>query len=192
MVIGFIGPNGSGKDTQAELAGKNFNVHHFSIGAVMREELKRGDELAREAATYTEKGNLVPDHITIRMMQAYIERNCPEGFLVTGFPRTVEQFIAFDEPLESLELDWDLLIHFDLDDTTAMERMQKQAQDAAAAGNPRNDATPEAMQKRLQNYHNGINPILTEAKSRGILARVDASRSIGEIQADVTELLSKL
>lgn len=191
MVIALIGPNGSGKDTQAELISKELGIHHFSIGAVMREQSKRGNPTAVKAQEYADKGLLAPDELVVELMMDYIERNCKDGFIVTGFPRMIGQFKMLDQPLEEIGLRWDMIIHLELSDEESMNRMKTQAKQAEEQGNPRPDATEEKMQVRLDQYHSQIDPVVEEAESRGILFRVDASPTIEEINKELLEIINK-
>jgi adenylate kinase len=192
MAVAIIGPSGSGKDTQAEFVEKEFGIKHFSVGQLFRDIKNRGDAIAKEAMEYVTAGKWVPDEITIKVVKDYIERECPDGFVMTGFPRTVDQFLMFDDVLKDLDLDWTAVVHMDLSREESLNRMVKQAKEAEEAGNPRPDATRELMNKRLDSYYETINPILQECKERGILLNIDASPSIEKVKDDLLSELKKL
>lgn len=191
MVVAIIGPSGSGKDTQAANIAKHYDVHIFSTGAVMRDQSAKGNPVAIKAQEYANAGHWSPDELVLQLMSDYIKQECPNGFVVTGFPRMLPQFLMFDDFLEDLKLNWDAIIHIKLDDETAIHRMERQAHDAELTGQKRPDATPELMRERLKSYHETINPILAETRKRGILFEIDGSRTRTEIFSSIKTILEE-
>lgn len=182
MVICIIGPSGSGKDTQAEFLAEKYKIPAFSTGELFRRGSERGEELALKAAEYADKGEWVPDELTVEIMQDYINKNCPNGFIVTGFPRMINQLELLKQSLNKNNQDYDLIIHFNLSDDISLIRMRAQAEQQIKLGKPRPDAKPEIMKKRLESYHRTIDPILKKAREWGILLEIDASGTVGEVR----------
>ena len=104
MKIVFMGPPGAGKGTQAEKIVENYQIPHISTGDMFRKAIKDQTELGMEAKRYMDQGALVPDHVTIGIVKDRLsESDCKSGFLLDGFPRTVDQAKALDEILTSLD-----------------------------------------------------------------------------------------
>ncbi|HPU89738.1 MAG TPA: nucleoside monophosphate kinase, partial [Spirochaetota bacterium] len=101
MNILIFGPNGSGKGTQGTLVQKEYNVVHVESGVIFRENIKKGTEIGKKAKEYIDRGELVPDGITIPMIVSRLqEPDCKNGWLLDGFPRSIEQAKALDEAVE--------------------------------------------------------------------------------------------
>ena len=101
MNILFFGPNGSGKGTQGAILKEKYNTPHIESGAIFRDNFKRDTELGRKAKEFVERGDLVPDDITIPMMIARLQKDdCKAGWLLDGFPRSKAQAISLAENLE--------------------------------------------------------------------------------------------
>jgi adenylate kinase len=192
MYLAIIGPSGGGKDTQASFIEEKFGVKHFSIGQLFRNMKGRDDAMAKKVLKIISSGNLVPDEITVAVMKDYIESECEDGFVVTGFPRTLQQFKMLTAELEDLDIEWTKIIHLELSDEESLDRMRKQAEDAIKAGKPRTDSSEELMMNRLNFYHENIDPILAECREMGILMNVNAHPSIPEIKQEILSKLEKL
>jgi adenylate kinase len=120
----MFGPNGSGKGTQGALIQKKLNLPHIESGAIFREHIKGGTELGKKAKAYIDRGDLVPDDITIPMMVARLSQpECKNGWILDGFPRSKEQAIKLDETLKKEGLALDYVIEIVLDRQIAKERI---------------------------------------------------------------------
>lgn len=120
----FFGPNGSGKGTQGAIVQKKFNIPHIESGAIFREHIGGGTELGKQAKVYIDKGDLVPDEITIPMMVARLQKDdCKDGWILDGFPRSKDQAITLAETLEKEGLALDYVIEIVLDREIAKERI---------------------------------------------------------------------
>ena len=123
MKIVFMGPPGAGKGTQAEKIIENYQIPHISTGDMFRKAIKDQTELGMEAKRYMDQGALVPDHVTICIVKDRLsESDCKSGFLLDGFPRTVDQAKALDEILTSLDSKIDYVINIDVDLDILKER----------------------------------------------------------------------
>jgi len=119
-----FGPNGSGKGTQGAIVQKKYDIPHIESGAIFREHIGGGTELGLKAKVYIEKGDLVPDDITIPMMVARLQKDdCKEGWILDGFPRSKDQAITLAETLIKEGMALDYVIEIILDREIAKERI---------------------------------------------------------------------
>jgi adenylate kinase len=120
----FFGPNGSGKGTQGAIVQKKYDIPHIESGAIFREHIGGGTELGKKAKEYIERGDLVPDEITIPMMVARLQKDdCKDGWILDGFPRSKDQAITLAETLEKEGMALDYVIEIVLDRQIAKERI---------------------------------------------------------------------
>lgn len=119
-----FGPNGSGKGTQGAIVQKKYDIPHIESGAIFREHIGGGTELGKKAKEYIDRGDLVPDDITIPMMIARLQKDdCTEGWILDGFPRSKDQAVTLAETLEKEGLALDYVIEIVLDRQIAKERI---------------------------------------------------------------------
>ena len=124
MNILFFGPNGSGKGTQGAILQKQFNVQHIESGAIFRDNISKGTELGKKAKQFIDRGELVPDDITIPMILDRLQQpDCAKGWLLDGFPRNVNQAKQLDAALTKAGLKVDYVIEIVLDRQTAKNRI---------------------------------------------------------------------
>ncbi len=124
MNILFFGPNGSGKGTQGAILKGKYNIPHIESGAIFRENISNGTELGAKAKAYIDKGDLVPDEITIPMILDRLKReDCKNGWLLDGFPRNKNQAVKLDESLKSAGLGLDIVVEIILDRQIAKNRI---------------------------------------------------------------------
>ncbi|OEU60451.1 MAG: adenylate kinase [Desulfobacterales bacterium PC51MH44] len=124
MNILFFGPNGSGKGTQGAILKDKYNTPHVESGAIFRENIGKGTELGAKAKEYIDKGDLVPDEITIPMILDRLQRDdCKNGWLLDGFPRNKNQAIKLDESLKEAGLALDIVVEILLDREIAKNRI---------------------------------------------------------------------
>lgn len=124
MNILFFGPNGSGKGTQGAIVKEKYNLPHIESGAIFRGNISKGTELGAKAKEYIDRGDLVPDEITIPMILDRLKQDdCKKGWLLDGFPRNKNQAIKLDEALKAAGLDLDVVIEVILDKQIAKNRI---------------------------------------------------------------------
>ena len=124
MNILFFGPNGSGKGTQGAIMKDKYNTPHIESGAIFRENISEGTELGAKAKDYIDRGDLVPDEITIPMILDRLKKDdCKNGWLLDGFPRNKNQAIKLDESLKKAGLDLDIVVEIILDREIAKNRI---------------------------------------------------------------------
>jgi len=124
MNILFFGPNGSGKGTQGSIVKDKYQTPHIESGAIFRENISNGTELGAQAKAYIDKGDLVPDDITIPMILDRLQRDdCKNGWLLDGFPRNKNQAIKLDEALKAADMRLDIVVEILLDREIAKNRI---------------------------------------------------------------------
>ncbi len=124
MNILFFGPNGSGKGTQGAIVKDKYKLPHVESGAIFRENISKGTELGAKAKAYIDRGDLVPDEITIPMILDRLKQaDCKKGWLLDGFPRNKNQAIKLDEALKAANMGLDIVVEIILDRETAKNRI---------------------------------------------------------------------
>jgi adenylate kinase len=124
MNILFFGPNGSGKGTQGAILKDKYNTPHIESGAIFRENIGKGTELGAKAKAYIDRGDLVPDEITIPMILDRLkQKDCKKGWLLDGFPRNKNQAIKLDEALKAADMSLDIVVEILLDREIAKNRI---------------------------------------------------------------------
>ena len=184
MNILVLGPQGSGKGTQATRLASEHDIPHVSTGDMFR-ALDEGTELGREVKAIMDRGDLVPDEITIRMIRDRLaDDDAQSGFILDGFPRNLAQAEALDATLSEIGRSLDVILFFDLDDDTATRRALGRAHEEG-----RTDDTPETIARRLAVYHEQTEPVVEYYRTTGKLVPLHASREIGEVHAQIQAAL---
>jgi adenylate kinase len=185
MKILLLGPQGSGKGTQAKRLAETYGIPHISTGDMFRAAMAAGTDLGRQVKAIYDSGSLVPDELTTELVRERLaDADAAQGFVLDGYPRNFGQAESLDEILAARSSHVDAVLFFDLPDDVAMERML-----ARAANEGRADDTPEAMARRLALYHDETEPLVELYRARGILVPLHAERSIDEVEAEVGEAL---
>jgi adenylate kinase len=177
----FLGPPGSGKGTQAKLLAQRMAVPAISTGDILREAVRLGTPLGRRAKSIMEAGELVPDDVVIGLIRERISLpDARGGFLLDGFPRTIEQALALDRLLEGNGEALDAVINLLVPEGTLVERMV-----GRAAREGRSDDRPETVRERLRVYREKTAPLVDHYGARGIRIDVDGSGSIEEVSGRI-------
>lgn len=183
--IVLFGKPGAGKGTQAEFLKERYNLTHISTGDVFRYNLKNNTELGRQAKEYMDNGDLVPDSLTIKMLQDEVEKHPDtKGFLFDGFPRTIAQADALDEFLQYKGWDVTATIALEADDEILVQRLLERGKTSGRA----DDQDENKIRNRYQEYNEKTAP-LTDYYSKQ--DKYHAVNGIGSV-ADITERLSKV
>ena len=189
MIIILFGPPGAGKGTQAQTLVERYNLKQLSTGDMLREAIKEGSDLGKEAKAIMDRGDLVSDEIILSMIRKKLENAESEGFIFDGFPRNLEQARALDEILRELKLELDLVIEIVVKDDVLINRIENRARESKDA---RSDDNAEVLKKRLNVYHQStemIKPYYLEQKK---LLRIDGMGSIEKVSNDIkVHLLDK-
>jgi adenylate kinase len=210
MNLILIGPQGSGKGTQAEAICRIFGLTHVEMGSLIRKRAQVHDkkaELIDHLAN--KKGELLPDGIVLDMVSDELSENPSEnGYLFDGFPRTVLQYQLLKELLQSKDMSLHSAIYLKISDAEAVKRMtarrlcEKCGKGYSLTTEPdrttcdcggnlikRADDEPAAIAKRLTAFHNETQPILSTMKSDGILREIDGEKPVQTIRAEISRHL---
>jgi len=179
-----LGPQGSGKGTQARRIAQAHGIPHVSTGDMFR-ALDDTKPLGREINEIMDRGGFVPDDITIRMIQERLaEDDAREGFILDGFPRNLAQAEALDRMLDEIGRTLDVIFFFDLDDVTAKKRALGRAHEEG-----RTDDTPESIERRLSLYHEQTEPVVEYYRTTGKLVPLHANLSVEEVADEIQSAL---
>jgi adenylate kinase len=210
MRLIFLGPPGAGKGTQAQILQQRFGVKQISTGDILRENRNQGTQLGKLAEQYMLSGQLVPDEVIIKMIEAELNK-LAGGFIMDGFPRTVAQAEAFDALLQEKNMALDGVVLFNADRETLFTRLTarwtnpRTGKTYNAITNPprvagvddedggplvqREDDKPETVTKRLDVYEKQTAPLIDYYRGTGKLMEVNA---LAAVDAVTNEVVAKL
>jgi adenylate kinase len=184
----LLGPQGSGKGTQAKRIEAVYGIPHVSTGDMFRAAVATGTELGREVEPILAAGSLVPDELTIALIDARLaEDDAQDGFILDGFPRTLPQAEALDALLSAIGRDLDAVLFFDLADDVARGRALGRAQQEGRA-----DDTPEVIDRRLAIYHQDTEPVVERYRTTGKLVPLHAGRTPEQVFAEIQQALDQV
>lgn len=174
MKIIFLGSQGSGKSTQAQLVAEKLKLPCIEMGQLFRDKAKDKDSQAQEIKRALDVGELVPDEITVKTLHDRLfKADCARGYVLDGYPRNYAQ-------LEGLEKDIDKVFYIKVSDQEGIKRLIARA---------RHDDNLSIVTKRLQIYHRMTEPLLAYFRQRGLLEEIDGNRSIEEVARDIQKRL---
>jgi adenylate kinase len=211
----LMGPPGAGKGTQADLIKDRYPIPHISTGDMFREAVSTGTELGKEAKKYMDSGKLVPDEVTIGIVQERLAQDdCKEGFLLDGFPRTVKQAEALDQVLAKLGKKVEAAINITVPEDILYERMSGRIScrdcktvyhlkfnPPAKAGIcdkcggeliQRSDDQGDTVKRRLEVYAEQTNPLIEYYEKQGVLYDIDGNRDTQAVFADIAKVMESL
>ena len=212
MKIIMLGAPGAGKGTQAKMIAEKYGLPHISTGDIFRANIKNGTELGKEAKEYMDKGLLVPDELTVRLLLDRVAQDdCKNGYVLDGFPRTIPQAEVLDEKLSELGEKVDYAINVDVPDENIVNRMSGRraclncgatyhivsippkkegiCDVCASALVLRDDDKPETVQNRLKVYHEQTQPLIDSYEKKGVLRSVDGTLPMEEVFTAITKIL---
>lgn len=214
MHVILLGAPGSGKGTQAGLAAKQLGISHVASGDLFRAAVKRGDELGNQVKSYMEKGLLAPDDITIKMiMQRISEPDCAKGFMLDGFPRTLEQAKALDGAMGERGADIDRVVYINVSTDELVRRLggrficrECQTPYHMVSSPPktpgkcdkcggelyqRPDDTPDTVKKRIDVYLSDTAPLIDYYRASNKLVEVSGEGDIDSISKSLIQAITK-
>ncbi|MBO6674241.1 MAG: adenylate kinase [Rhizobiales bacterium] len=194
MRLILLGPPGAGKGTQAARLVETYNIPQLSTGDMLRAAVAAGTETGLKAKAVMEAGDLVSDEIVNQIVSDRIsEPDCARGFILDGYPRTLQQADAVEEILKKKGRRLDAVLELVVDDRALVGRIVKRAEDAKAAGQPvRKDDTPEVFDERLRAYYKSTAPLTGYYYAKGNLKTVNGMASIDEVTAEINSVLKAL
>ena len=208
----LMGPPGAGKGTQSELIVKKYGIPHISTGDMFREAISNRTPLGIEAESYTNKGLLVPDEVTISLVKERLSRDdCKNGYLLDGFPRTLVQADALKKLTKEINRELTSVINLDEDESKLIERIiyRRVCPSCGASYNinikkpskegicdscgheliQRKDDTKESFVTRLNAYNNQTKPLIEYYNANGLLKSVNGLNDIDVVFADIEKIL---
>ncbi len=214
MRLVLLGPPGAGKGTQASNIVEKYGIPHISTGDIFRANIKEGTALGQEAKSYMDKGLLVPDALVVSIVKdRLLKDDCKQGFLLDGFPRTVNQAEALDSELEKMGINLDRVINIDADADILIERAvgRRICKECGATYhikfNPpkvegicdkdngvlyqRDDDVEETVSTRIRVYMEQTQPLIEYYNQRGLLLNVDGTQAIDAVFTVISEELDK-
>ncbi len=214
MRIVLLGAPGAGKGTQCKRIAARYGLAHLSSGDILRQERAEGTKLGKKAQSYMDSGQLVPDGLIVKMMAGAIDRAPGSGFVLDGFPRTVNQAEELDKALSAEGKEIDAVINLEVDDEAIAGRMtgRRSCPKCGAVYHienlkPRvdnkcdNDGTEliqrpddrlEVVQNRLKNYHQQTEPVVGYYKEDGKVYDIDANGEPDEVSSALFECLDAM
>lgn len=212
MKIIMLGAPGAGKGTQAKMIAEKYQIPHVSTGDIFRANIKNGTELGLEAKKYMDKGLLVPDELTVKiLLDRVAQADCANGYVLDGFPRTIPQAQVLDEALNKLGESVDYAINVDVPDENIVRRMSgrraclkcgatyhiehippKKEGICDTCGSElvlREDDKPETVLNRLKVYHDQTQPLIDFYTAKGVLRSVDGTVDMKDVFKAITDIL---
>lgn len=206
-IICFLGPQGSGKGTQAGRLAKFLSLPTVSTGSLYRSHVSQETSIGLEAKQYLDQGQYVPDSVTIQLIEeTLVEPMYASGIILDGFPRTLPQKEFLDKKVMTYDV-----VYIDISDDEVIKRIAgrvqcpnghiyhteyKQPQEEGVCDidneplSQRSDDTPDALKRRLENFHTKTKPLLEAYKVDGNLHIIDGNRAIDEVFADIQKIFS--
>lgn len=215
MYLVLLGPPGAGKGTQAARIEAAYALPHIATGDIFRKNIKEKTELGKKAKEYIDQGKLVPDKVTIGMVKDRLAKDdCQNGFILDGFPRTVQQADALEEILRDLELSLDAIINIQVSDEEVISRLsgrrvckecgatfhikfnapQKEGICDECGGElyQRDDDTPSTIKERLEVYSKQTAPLVQYYQKDDILEEINGEQSLEDVYNEINSRLERL
>jgi len=184
----LLGPQGAGKGTQAKRISAEYGIPHVASGEILRAEMRAGSELGRRVQDVYDRGDLVSDELMIELIRNRLgQPDTAAGFVLDGFPRTTVQAEALDATFGELGRTLSVVFALQIPDPVAIERLTKRAELEG-----RVDDTPDAIQRRLENYHRETEPLIEYYRTRSRLVPIHGERSENEVFAEIQQALEQV
>ena len=178
----LFGKPGSGKGTQAEFVKRKYDLVHISTGDLFRNNISNNTDLGLLAKSYMDKGDLVPDEVTIKMLEAEVNKHPnANGFIFDGFPRTTIQAEILDQFLSTLKLSISMTIALEVDENLLIDRLINRGKDSGRA----DDQDRSKIQNRFEEYNNKPYPLINYYKNQNKFFEVNGVGDINEISARI-------
>ncbi len=182
----LIGPPGAGKGTQAALLATRYGIPAISTGDIFRENVAGKTELGVEAKGYMDRGEYVPDALTNALVRDRLSKpDCQSGFLLDGYPRTIDQVHELDDILQENGTKLDIVVQLTADTEELVSRLANRALEQGRA-----DDTPEVIRTRQAVYEDQTAPLIDVYASRSLVAMVDGLGEVETVTARITEVLA--
>jgi adenylate kinase len=188
MRLVLLAPPGAGKGTQGKLLAEHYGIPHIATGDLLRDHVERGTDVGRDVQRQLDAGELVSDDLVLAMVQESMEKSKGGGYVLDGYPRTVNQAIVGREMAESIGMGSQAAIYLAADDEAELTR--RIIQRAEEEG--RTDDTEEVIRQRLLTYRQETAPVIDHYREAHTLIEVDGLQPIEDVTRDIIEKLSTL
>lgn len=178
--IFVLGPQGSGKSTQAQKLAVYLNYRFISTGEMLRSLAQKSSQSVKKVAEFMKKGELVPIEIVEEVLHTELEKSDEKGFILDGYPRSISQLQNFLAYISEKKWKLEQVFYLKVSEDECLERIQGRIKEEK-----RPDETVTAIKKRLEIFQNETKPLLKEYYKLGVLQEVDGQRSVEEIQKDL-------
>lgn len=186
-IIIFMGPPGAGKGTQAKKICDELKIPQISTGDILRNAIKEGTSLGTLAKSYIDKGELVPDSVVIGIVEERIkQQDCKNGFLLDGFPRTIQQAEELEKLLSKMNKKIDYVINIDVPEEELVNRLLNRAKIEN-----RTDDTEPVIRNRMKTYFQQTYPLIEYYQKKGLLNNINGLGSIEEITHRIMNVIKK-
>lgn len=212
MRIIMMGPPGAGKGSQAKIIAKEYSIPHISTGDMFRSALKNETPMGLKAKEFMDKGELVPDSVVNGLVEERISQDdCKNGYVLDGYPRTINQADALSDILEDKQQEIDVVISIDTSDETVIKRLTGRRVCVSCGAiyhvdnNPpeeqgvcdlcegevvqREDDKEETVRNRLEVYKKQTKPLIEYYEKKDLLVEVDGEQELSDVFADIKEIL---
>jgi len=184
----LLGPQGSGKGTQASKLAETYGIAHIATGDMLRAAISAGNELGRRIEPLYDNGELVPDELMIDLIRRRLgEEDTAEGFVLDGFPRTMAQARALDATLQELARELSVVFELQVSDDACVQRLLRRAEIEG-----RTDDSKEAILRRLRLYHDETEPLVEYYRAQGNLVGIHADRTVNQVFEEIQQALDEV
>ena len=190
MKVILFGPPGAGKGTQAKYLIEKYKIVQISTGEMLRDAVKSGTKLGITVKSIMDKGDLVSDQVIMSIIGERIEKkDCSKGFILDGFPRTLNQAKELDNLLDIKKMKIDFIIEINVDENLLINRIEKRASENI---NIRNDDNPDVLKNRIVIYKKDTLPVINFYKESNRLKSIDGTQSIEKVSSDIQKVIEKV
>ena len=187
MNLIFLGPPGVGKGTQATLISNKYNILHLSTGDILRLEISKKTEIGNFAKSFIDRGELVPDGTLLKMMNNRLKQDDAQyGYLLDGFPRTIEQAKGLDLILKKIDHKIECMISLSADENELVSRLIKRGLTSG-----RSDESIDIIRRRQQIYLNQTSPLLNYYEDKDLLMNVNGFGEINDINNEIMKIVNQ-
>ncbi|MBF2066193.1 MAG: adenylate kinase [Calothrix sp. C42_A2020_038] len=178
----FLGPPGAGKGTQAKALAAHWQIPHISTGDILRQALLEQTPLGIKAQSYMDKGELVPDHLVQQMVEERLTQpDTEQGWILDGFPRTVQQAAFLETLLQKLEHQGEKVVNLDVPDEVVVGRLLERG---------RQDDTEEVIRRRLEVYRSETAPLIDYYIGKQKLLVINGNQSLEEVTVEINRAIA--